>query len=33
MNWEAVGAIAEIGGVFAVIVTLAYLAMQCAKRI
>jgi hypothetical protein len=28
MNWEAVGAIAEIGGVFAVIVTLAYLAMQ-----
>ena len=28
MNWDAVGAIAEIGGAFAVIVTLFYLALQ-----
>ena len=28
MNWEAIGALAELGGAIAVIVTLAYLALQ-----
>ena len=28
MNWEAIGAIGEVGGVFAVVATLVYLARQ-----
>ena len=28
MNWEAISAISEVGGVLAVIVTLGYLAVQ-----